>query len=213
MRWGRFIQVLCACILFCMAAQPVAALIDPSVMFHAGLLYDRPAYMCTAQDWAKKGDFWKERCELFSGKYDERMRAYVQQEADKTKINFDMSKLDKPTAAQRAYIMSTGFHTWDPDAAGYYDNMLVACDNAQKSYSEALQETKVDDYAMQAEILESGAGIYETLGMNNEAQQVRDAATTARAHETLSSLFLPLPGWLAIPGVLGGLFVLHRWKK
>ncbi|MDO9550326.1 MAG: hypothetical protein Q7J03_05075, partial [Methanoregula sp.] len=74
--------------------------------------------------------------------------------------------------------------------------------------------TDEDDYRQQAEIFNEGAGMYDAMGQTENADKMRQAAAVAGTHAAASSLFeLPLPGWLAIFGVLGGLFVLNRRKN
>jgi len=214
MEMSRWIRVLCVCILFCWIAQPAVAFFDPGMVFSIALFSSKPGYQKTAQDFQNDGNFWKEKCTSMTALYNERLRAYVRNAADAQNVPVDMNSLENPSPRQRAYLMSTGFHAMDPTAAGYYENMMLACDNAQKSYSQALLLTKDDDYEQKAEIFEDGAGIYTTLGMPDQAQEVNDAAAVARAQDTASDFFaLPLPGWLAVLGVLGGLFVLHRRKN
>lgn len=214
MKGSRWLQVLCVCIFFCWIAQPAVAFFDPGMIFSMYLFDSKPGYQKTSQDYLDDGNFWKEKCTSMTALYNERLRAYVLDAAVAQNAQVDMTSLENPSPRQRAYLMSTGFHAMDPAAAGYYENMMLACDNAQRSYSQALHLTKDDDYGQKAEIFEDGAGIYTTLGMPEAAQEVQDAAAVARAQETASGLFaLPLPGWLAIFGVLGGLFILHRRKN
>lgn len=214
MKGSRWVQVLCVCIFFCWITQPAVAFFDPGMVFSIALFDSKPGYQKSSQDFHNDGNFWKEKCTSMTALYNERLRAYVRDAADAQNAQVDMNTLENPSPQQRAYLMSTGFHARDPTAAGYYENMMLACDNAQKSYSQALQLTKDDDYEQKAEIFEDGAGVYTLLGMPEAAQEVNDAAAIARAQDTASGLFaLPLPGWLAIFGVLGGLFILHRRKN
>lgn len=211
MKGSRWVQILCVCILFCWITPPAVAFFDPGMVLSIYLSGSKPGYQKSSQDFHNDGNFWKEKCTSMTALYNERLRAHVQKAADAQNAPFDMKDLKNPSPRQRAYLMSTGFHAMDPTAAGYYENMMFACDNAQRSYSQALLLTKDDDYRQKAEIFEDGAGVYTSLGMPEQAQEVEDAAALARAQETASGLFaLPLPGWLAIFGVLGGLVILHR---
>jgi hypothetical protein len=216
MKWSRWFGVVCTCILLSGIVQPAGAFIDPGLAFSIAFFSGKPGYQKTAQDYVHDGDFWKDKCVSMTDLYNERLRSYVQDAADKTNTPVDMSQLEKPSPGQRHYLMSTGFHARDPTAAGYYENMMLACDNAQRSYSKAFQLTRDDDYLTKAEILEAGVDIYYTLGMPEQAREVEKAAETARHRDTASGLFsalLPLPGWVAIIGVIGGLVMLNRKKK
>ncbi len=135
------------------------------------------------------------------------MRACVQQEAAIQNTRVDLTGLSNPTAGQRAYVMSTGFHQKDPEAAAYYGNMMESCAMSQKCYNKALEMADADDYALHADIFDAGAGLYDTIGMRDEAKQTRDAAAVARARVAGNDLFLPLSP-LAVIAALGCALIL-----
>jgi hypothetical protein len=208
------ISLLAGLVLLALFAPAVHALwMDPAEFLYGAIVNPYPGYAMKAEDYARSGDLYNEKCEEFSSTYHERLRTYVQEEAAKQNKPIDMTLLEHPTAAQRAYVMSTGFHQKDTVAAGYYDKMMLACDLAENNYNKALHLTKKDDYKLQAGIFDSGSRVYDALGMTSEAEQTRKAANVARAHAAASDLFLPLPIWAAIAGITGGLFLLSYRKK
>lgn len=75
-----------------------------------------------------------------------------------------------------------------------------------------LSLTPEDDYRQQAGIFNQGAGIYDALGQTEEAGQVRDAAAVASAHAE-AEIFLPLPWWVAVFGVISAVLILHRTRR
>lgn len=91
-----------------------------------------------------------------------------------------------------------------------YIQGIAFCECANKNYNKALQLTKEDDYSKQAEIFDAGSRFYASLNKNKEAEQMQEAADLARAHAAASDLFLPLSPLVALFGILGGLFLLHR---
>lgn len=200
----------------------LALVVPVQASFEDILLYElashaKPQWQYTAGDYVKTGNVYKERCEKASNLYNEQLRAYVKQEAlaqnpsaDTTSV---LNNLKNPTAQQRSYVMSTGFHQRVPQAQTYWDVMIESCSKAEQNYNAALSLTADDDYQQQAEIFNEGADIYDALGQTESAQQVRDAAAVAEAHAAASGIDLPLPGWLAVFGVLGGLFMLHYRKN
>jgi hypothetical protein len=97
-----------------------------------------------------------------------------------------------------------------PDSRSTFDSGLAFCECAQKNYNKAYQLTKDDDYKKHAEIFDAGNDLYTKLGMTKEADQMANAAAVARAHDAASGFFLPLPPWLAMLGIIGGIFLLHR---
>jgi hypothetical protein len=83
---------------------------------------------------------------------------------------------------------------------------------ANKQYRAALAATGDKDYERQARIFESGARIYEAIGNTQAQEQMENAAMAARARAAAESLFIPLPIWIAVFAVIGGL-VLSRRKR
>lgn len=214
MKNSLFISAVAGLLLLSLAVPAAQALwMNPADILYAAMTMQRPGYQDTAQDYMRRGDFYKSACEKSTNLYNERLRAYVWEEAALQNAQVDLSSLDHPTPAQRSYIMSTGFHQRDPTAAGYWETMMSACDAAQKNYNKALQMTRDDEYKQQAAIFDAGAGVYDSLGMSSEAGQTRDAADVARAHAAASDLFLPLSPLAAIAGIFGALLLATRKKS
>jgi hypothetical protein len=181
---------------------------DPAEILYAAITSPYPGYNLKADDFIRTGNQYKANCEVYSTRYNQRAQAYIQAEAAQQKTAVDVSTFTNPTAQQRIYLMSTGFHMKDPVAGEYYQDMMTACDLAEKNYNKAFDLTKDDNYDQQAEIFEAGSGVYDILGMENEADQTRNAAAVARAHAAASSFFLPLSPLAAIAGLLGGLLLI-----
>jgi len=220
MRNRRIIFAVVGLIFLAWAVAPVQAqFMDGEEITDFILFSPKPAYQKTAQDYIQEGNDWKEKCESNSRIFDERMhayvRAYLSRDKDAAAVNAAMKDIQNPTAEQREFLIdNSNFLKDDPKAAQYYDNMFECCLAAQKNYNKAYQMTDKDDYRQQAEIFNEGAGMYDALGQTENADKMRDAAAVARTHAASSSLFdIPLPGWLAVLGVVGGLFVLHRRKN
>ncbi len=186
---------------------------DPAEILYAAITSPYPGYQLNARDHINNGNLYKAECEKYSSLYNERLRAYVRGEAALQNAPVDMDKLSNPTAQQRNYIMSTGFHNQDTIAAGYYEKTLYACDLAQKHYNKAFQLTKNDNYYQQAEIFEEGSGLYDALGMRSEAEQTRDAAAAAHAQAAASSLFLPISPFVAMAGLVGAFLVIKGRRE
>jgi len=86
MRNRRIILAAVGLILLALAVAPAQALftdgfMDGEELINFVLFSPKPAYQKTAQDYIQDGNDWKERCEAYSQSYDERLRAYVRQEA------------------------------------------------------------------------------------------------------------------------------------
>ena len=90
--------------------------------------------------------------------------------------------------------------------AGAIDNYRLSA----RQYSEALAATSNTDYKTKADIFESASTMYGTLGAADEQKTVEDAAAVARAHEIAEGL--PLPAWIALLGVIGGIILIRRKK-
>ncbi|MDO9549904.1 MAG: hypothetical protein Q7J03_02925, partial [Methanoregula sp.] len=192
MRNKRIILAVVGLIFLALAVAPVHALfidgyVDGEDFINFVLFSPKPAYQKTAEDYIQGGNDWKEKCEAYSQSYDERLRAYVRQESlaqnrPAADINAGMKELQNPTAEQREYVMSSGFHQKDPQAQQYWNAMLESCAAAQKNYNRAYQMTDEDDYRQQAEIFNEGAGMYDAMGQTENADKMRQAAAVAGTH-------------------------------
>lgn len=94
-----------------------------------------------------------------------------------------------------------------------YKEMMAFCDCARKNYNSALALTGKKDYEGQARILESASGLYAALDMKEEQERVENLARAARAADAAQSIFLPLPAWITVCGIIGGLFLAQRKRK
>jgi hypothetical protein len=102
-----------------------------------------------------------------------------------------------------------GFYS-DKSRDLYYEAM-EEYELANKKYRAALAATGEEDYERQARILESASGMYATLGNTKAQEQVENAAIAARAQAAAQRL--SFPAWIAVCGILGGLFLIQRKQK
>jgi hypothetical protein len=103
--------------------------------------------------------------------------------------------------------------SYDDGVALSFDGMIDNCDCARKNYNSALALTGKKDYEGQASILESASGLYATLGMTKEQEKVENLAVGARAAAAAQKFSLPLPAWIAVCGLIGGLLLIQRKRK
>jgi hypothetical protein len=169
----------------------------------------KPAYQRTTQDWITEANSQKARCTYFSGQYNQRLYTYVVERSAGKPVPDNWKN---PTAEQRSYVMSTGFHTIDPEAARLYNEMMESCAAADKAYRKAYELTGEDDYTQHAEIFDEAAGVYDAIGNEKGADEVRDAAAVARGHAAAGAN-LPLPWWLAVLAVTAGLIIFRRTQR
>ncbi len=169
----------------------------------------KPAYQRTTQDWLNEANAEKARCEYKSAQYNERILAYVSASTTDTGV---IEKWKNPTANARTYLISTGFHQQDPEAGQLYGEMLTACVAADKAYRKAYELTADDDYKAHAEIFDEAADVYDAVGNEEGAEEVRDAAAVARGHEAANA-YLPLTWWLAILAMTVGLIIFRRTQQ
>ena len=106
-------------------------------------------------------------------------------------------------------------HAWlssqDP---AYSPGMLNALENfeyANKQYNAALAATGEKDYERQARIFESASDMYATAGNTQYQERAENYALAARARAAAESL--PLPTWIAVFGIIGGLLLILRKRK
>ena len=96
----------------------------------------------------------------------------------------------------------------------YSPGMIDAMENyelANRKYNAALAATGEKDYARKARIFESASSMYATVGNTKAQEQVEKAAIAARAQAAAESL--PLPTWIAVFGIIGGLLLIQRKRK
>jgi hypothetical protein len=223
MRNGIRILVLCG-LLFVSGVPPALGFFGSGAMPDNILFAAKPGYQKTAQDYLDEGNMFKEQCEAVTAGMAEG-RAVCDSLDDgvaRADCHAEISsKYNRPHDLSRLFLGTdkTGYGTATSsrgkvvmDAAPVTPD---ACENAKRAYSKAFSLTSDEDYAMKARILEAGAGIYYILGMTDEARQVENAAEAARNRKTASGLFsalLPLPGWVAVLGIIGGILILCKTR-
>jgi hypothetical protein len=130
----------------------------------------------------------------------------VQLQQDVAKEGHQRSIEDLRMARIPSWVYSLETRDLYNDAMGNYDL-------ANKQYGAALAATGEKNFERQARIFESASSMYATVGMTEEQKQVEKAALAARAQAAAQSLFLPLPAWIAVCGIIGGFLLLQRKRK
>jgi len=167
-----------------------------------------PNYQMTAQDYIIAGDKCAAECELQKKEYTQRVESFRVSATIFTEPEKEACK----NPANR-FICEGKARANDKDVASSYDGMMTNCNCAQKNYNAALAKTDKKDYEGQARILESASSMYATLEMTKEQERVENLALAARAMDEAQRLSLPLPAWIAVCGIIGGLLLIQRERK
>lgn len=208
----RLCTVSAAMLLLMSLAAPVAggAIWEPEDFIFTVIVNPSPGYAMKAEDYLANANLARDACAREEVVYNNNVKAFLDRGGVFTPQ--EIAVLRDPNPEQQVFLEAKA-RSYDEDTAGSYERMMTACIWAQRNYNKALDMTKDDDYAMQAEIFEAGAGIYDTLGYRQQAEQVRDAAAVARAHAAASELFLPLSPLAAVAGLLGACSLLQRLRR
>jgi len=169
----------------------------------------KPGYQKTSQDWLNEANAAKARCEYKSARYNEQVLMYVGTTTTDPAV---IAQWERPDADQRTYLIATGFHITNPEAGRLYREMMDSCVAADKAYRKAFELTGGDNYQEHAEIFDEAAGVYDAVGNDEGAQEVREAADVARGHAAADA-FLPLPWWITILGAAGGVAAFRRMRS
>lgn len=131
------------------------------------------------------------------------------------KNTFASGLLTDPDATVLAQLISGDDK--DPETIKYYKDFLRYGTCFQDNYNAAMSKLDKNDYTGKAEVWERAAITFHALGNERRAQECetqadknRNAANTKSLFDTL---FEPLPEWVAVAGILGGLFLIHYRKK
>jgi hypothetical protein len=121
-------------------------------------------------------------------------------------------KINKETGKHYTveYVKSQWISSPDPL---YTPEMVNALENygfANKKYNAALAATGEKDYEEKARIFESAASMYAVAGNTKSQKQTENAALAARAQAAAQKISLPLSVWIAVCGLIGGLFLIQR---
>jgi len=149
-------------------------------------LMDPPRWQWNAERYKDEGDKCAEKCESEKKDYIRRYGSELDRARSTSEPVYGVEQLQKAVAF---------------------------CKCAQKYYNKAFELTKPDDYEQQAEIFEAGADLYATLGDTKAQKQVEKAAIAARAQAAAQRFSLPLPEWIAVCGIIGGLLLIQRKRK
>jgi hypothetical protein len=98
----------------------------------------------------------------------------------------------------------------------YTPEMREALENyefANKKYNAALAATGEKDFEEKARIFESAASMYASAGNTKYQKQTENAAIAARAQAAAQKISLPLPVWIAVFGIIGGLILIQRKRN
>jgi hypothetical protein len=139
--------------------------------------------------------------DLANEKWDEEMVLYQQ-------------KLEKEGHHYSIEVLKDGFLR-SPDPL-YSPGMIDALENyqyANKQYDAALAATDKKDYERQARILVSASSMYAAFGDTQRQERVENLALAARAMAEAQRLSLPLPAWIVVCGIIGGLLLIQRKLK
>lgn len=174
-----------------------------------------PAYRMTAQDHITVGDHLSAECSKYTDLYLDRMAKYTYNECVALKGNnctiIDKEKLRD--ARVRVNLHSMGINEQnDPATSSYKEAADEYCGKAEKHYNMALGMTPQKEYGQQAEIWERAGSLYHTQGYYQSEEIITDAAATARSR-AIASTALPLPGWIAIGGLVGAVMLFFHRKK
>jgi hypothetical protein len=124
-------------------------------------------------------------------------------------------KANKETGKQYTVEYVNSLWRSSPDPL-YTPEMLEALENyefANKKYNAALAASGEKDYEEKARIFESAASMYAVAGDTKSQKQTENAALAARAQAAAQKISLPLPVWIAVFGIIGGLILIQRKKK
>jgi len=185
-----------------------------------GALMSPPRYQWTAAQYMDEGDECAAKYKEYRTKFIDRGYIVYQQLGQKQ----GYTPLDKKRFSEGIFTDSDGviigsiiLQEKDPEAVRYFNRMNANGACVQKNYDSALNKIQKDDLKGYAVVWDRAAGMFQMIGNDKRAQESQQKADDYRdADHTksfLDALFEPLPGWLAVLGVIGGLFLLPRRKK
>ena len=121
-------------------------------------------------------------------------------------------KLNKETGKQYTveYVKNLWLTSPDPLYTPEMVDALQDYEFANKKYNAALAATGDKDYEEKARIFESAASMYAVAGNTKAQKQTENAALAARAQAAAQKISLPLSVWIAVCGLIGGLFLIQR---
>ena len=104
----------------------------------------------------------------------------------------------------------------DPETIRYFKEFQRYGTCFQDNYDAAMSKLDKNDYNGRAEVWERAASTFRAIGNEKKAQECETKAeknrNAANTKSLFEALFEPLPEWIAVAGILGGLFVLHYRK-
>jgi hypothetical protein len=184
-----------------------------------GVLLSPPRYQWNAEQTMDQADRCAEKFSEYHTKFIDRAYVVYQQRAAKDgytpvdKNSFSKNVFSDPDGSVVGLVL---VEEKDPQAIQYYDYMDKFHNCLVKNYDSALSKIPKDDLIGKAAVWDRASAMYEKLGGDKQAAQCREKANEYRdaagAKSFLDALFEPLPEWLAIVGLVGGLLLVHRRK-
>jgi hypothetical protein len=185
-----------------------------------GTLMSPPRYQWTASQSMDEADECAAKYKEYRTKFIDRGYIVYQQLGQKQ----GYTPLDKKRFAEGIFTDSDGviigailLQEKDPQAVQYFNRMNANGACVQKNYDSALNKMQKDDFKGNAEVWDRAAGMYKMVGNDKRAQESQkkadDYRKAANTKTFLDALFEPLPAWLAVLGVIGGLYLLPRRKE
>ena len=139
----------------------------------------------TAQDYIETGNYYRCRCEHATDAYYQRMQTSAGQVLQSRYGVVQPTGRYEPPAPENKQMLreiakESGVYKTDPQLEQYERSMIDLCNAANRNYAAALDMTPADDYLEQAKIYDSIAGVYETTGYLDDADDARQEALDAR---------------------------------
>jgi hypothetical protein len=176
-----------------------------------------PVYVRSAEQWQEAGRECAEKCREYSVKMVDRQLEISENAGhpfgegwSRDEIISDSRKL--------AFLSNPapGYGIEDDEMHGYYEYKREYCRCAREKYNMALNVVKSSDYRLQASIWSDAADSYLLSADDEGYIECEKAAAASAAMEVKNNLFsslLPLPAWIAVFGIIGGMFLLVCRKK
>jgi len=194
----------------------VGGLLDNNI----GVLMSPPHYQWNAEQYMDEADECAAKYKEYHTKFIDRGYIVYQQLGSKQ----GFTPLDKKRFAEGIFtdpdsvILGSIFRDGnDPQAIQYHNSMIANGACVQKNYDAALNKMQKDDFKGNAAVWDRAAGMFQMLGNDKRAQESQQKADdyreAANTKSLLDALFQPLPEFLAVLGVIGGLFLLHYRKE
>ena len=203
-------------LLICLFLVPsvIAFYLDPGDFIETVILTPNPQYQKGAEEWQKSGNECAEKCHEYSVKMANRQMDMIENSNHSPANGWSRDEvLNDPNKLVFLSNPYPGYGIADQQMADYYDMKAEYCRCARHHYNMALSLTGDKDYRRQASIWADAAETYYLMGDGEAVIQCENAAAASAAMDVKKSLFVPLPEWIALTGLIGGLYLIHRRRK